>query len=91
MPLGSACMTEAAEIGHMSGNVRLSPLSHGHPALKDEGKRWKGKGYIAKNEVEVQLPTRCPFHEATVLTCVCSALSFISLWNKQTKFNHLGL
>lgn len=63
MPLGSACMTEAGEMGHLSDNVRLSPLPHGHPALKEEGKRWKGKGYMAKNEAEVQLPTRvsCPW------------------------------
>lgn len=43
MPLGGACMREAGEIRHVPDSVKSSPLSHGHPALMGEGKRWKGK------------------------------------------------
>lgn len=35
-PLGSACMTEAGEIAHVSDSMKLSPLSHGQLDLKGE-------------------------------------------------------
>lgn len=44
MPVGGACMTEADETGHVLDSMKSSPPSHGHPALKGEGKRWKGNG-----------------------------------------------
>jgi len=54
--LGGACATEAGEIRRMPDSVKLSPLPHGHPALKGEGRRWKRKAKLWKKKCRYNSP-----------------------------------